>query len=561
MSRPLPSTPASSPRLHVALLLIIAAIVLLPGNGSIPLLDRDEPRFSQATVEMIESGNWIVPHFNGQYRFDKPVLTYWLMSLGYGLFGQNEFGARFHSAVFAALVALLLYGLGRRWFDPAAGLLAGLAWLTSLQVVLHGRSAVADQPMVFFVVLAQWALYELLHGERPDHRGRWFWLAYGALGLGFLAKGPIAILVPALTLGLHRLLGRAPLPWRRLRLAAGLPVTLLLVGAWGLPALLQTGGAFWGEGMNRHVVERGFKAFNSRAFLPLVYYPLTSLFSLFPWIAFLGVVVGYLRRRWDRRTSYLVAWTLAPILLFSGYATQLPHYIMPGFPAFLLLVGAALRDLRFERRWHRVWFAGVVGLHVVALLAALAVSLRWPLPVLGELRIAVLGLALILAGQIALAWLARTGNSRRLAFPLALLAAGPLLMAAGLRPTNIAVQLRDAIAAQGPDTAFAVQRFREPSIVFYSNRRWAWFGDPSELADWSDGHHGRPRVVVALDREAKLDRLLRAGRSGAMTDAGRTFPEDAALLERLGFRRERTVEGLNTARSTWVVVSLWAADE
>lgn len=552
-----PASIASSPRSHVILLLAVAALVLLPGNRSIPLLDRDEPRFAQATVEMIESGNWIVPHFNGQYRFDKPVLTYWVMSLGYALFGPNEFGARFHSAVFAALVALLLYGLGRRWFDPVAGLLAGVAWLTSLQVVLHGRSAVADQPMVFFVVLAQWGLFELLYGERPGHRTRWFWLTYGGLGLGFLAKGPIAVLVPALTLVLHRLIGREPVPWRRLRLAAGLPVVLLLVGAWGVPALWQTGGAFWGEGMNRHVVERGFKAFNSRAFLPLVYYPVTALFSLFPWAAFFGVVVGFVRRNGSLQTRFLIAWALAPVLIFSLYATQLPHYILPGFPAFLLLVGAALREFRFERRWHRSWFAGVVGLGALLCLGALAVSILWPLPVLGDLRLAVLGMAVILAGQLGLAWMARTGRCRP--FPLALLAAGPLLMAAGLRPTNIAVQLQEAFVERTADTAFATHRFREPSLVFYSNRRWGWFGEPSEITTWNAENDDRPRLVVTLDREVKLDRLLRRDRSGVPAEAGRSYPEDADLLERLGFRRERTVEGLNTARSTWVVVSLWTS--
>mgnify|MGYP000650019809 CR=1 FL=1 len=368
------NAPAASARLALITLAVTGILALVPGTATLPLLDRDEPRFARATVEMMRSGDWIVPYFNSEYRFDKPILTYWLMSLGYRLFGINELGARAHSIAAAILTALALYAIGRRWFNHRAGLVAGFFWLTSLQTLIHGRSAVADMPMVLCVVLAQWGLYELLHSEDGPARSLWFLLTYLALGFGFLAKGPIALFVPALTLGLHRLLLRDRLPWRRLRVPEGLWIVAAVAAVWGLPALLQTDGAFWTEGMNRHVVERGFEAFNNRRPIPLLYYPVTFFFSLFPWSGLVGVAAAVARPRRAPVFSFLLAWFLAPFLIFGFYATQLPHYTMPGFPAAALLLACAMDQLPPLRPWQGRLLYAVRGLFAVAVLALTAVS-------------------------------------------------------------------------------------------------------------------------------------------------------------------------------------------
>ena len=90
-------------------LTVLAALCLLPGTWKLPLMDRDEPRFARATVEMNERGSWAVPYFNGEYRFDKPPLTYWCMEPGLLLFGKTEIGARLHSLVASWVIALVLY--------------------------------------------------------------------------------------------------------------------------------------------------------------------------------------------------------------------------------------------------------------------------------------------------------------------------------------------------------------------------------------------------------------------------------------------------------------------
>ena len=170
-----------------------------------PLIDRDEPRFAEASREMIERGNYIVPYFNNQLRLDKPPLTYWAQVASYHIFGENDFAARFPSAIAAALTAILIFAWGRRMGGEKLGWWAAIIFTLSLQTFVHAKAAVADMWLVLFVTLAIGLDMNCFNAQRrtnerrsPDRRERtssqialpcWFYLA---LALGFLAKGPIA---------------------------------------------------------------------------------------------------------------------------------------------------------------------------------------------------------------------------------------------------------------------------------------------------------------------------------------------------------------------------------
>ena len=210
---PAPLNEARCQRYGWLVLLLLTALLYLPGTAVLPLMDRDEPRFAHATVEMIQRGSWAVPYFNGEYRFDKPPLTYWWMALHYKLLGVSEFSARIHTVLAVWLVALVTGSIGKRVHSARAGLLAGAAWIVTLQVIVHGRLCVADMPLVLCVTLAFRALLEVMQeGSRGFQR--WHWLLYGSLGLGFLAKGPLALLVPGVALLLMRFaFWRKPLRW------------------------------------------------------------------------------------------------------------------------------------------------------------------------------------------------------------------------------------------------------------------------------------------------------------------------------------------------------------
>src|SRR6184192_936643 len=208
---------------NYALLFFGCVLFHMAGTWSLPLIDRDEPRFAEASREMIERGDYIVPRFNNQLRLDKPPIAYWAQTASYRVFGENDFAARFPSAFAAALTALSIFAWGSRLRPPwrpsvsqaqigeaRVGFWAAIIFTLSLQTFLHAKAAVADMWLVLFVTLAHWAGYELL--QRPplnarysapnqgaaDSKPPWaIWKSpllvfYISLALGFLAKGPIA---------------------------------------------------------------------------------------------------------------------------------------------------------------------------------------------------------------------------------------------------------------------------------------------------------------------------------------------------------------------------------
>ena len=546
------SKPASSLIRFAPLWLALAGLLLfLPGNNLAPLIDRDEPRFAQATREMIQRGEWVVPYFNDEYRFDKPVLIYWMMRPCYALFGANEFSARLPSVLSAILLGWLVFWMGRRWFTARTGFLAAFGLLTCLQLVMHARSAVADMPMVAMVVLAQWAAWELVHDDSPKYPWRWFWLFYGALGVGFLAKGPVTLVVPLLTFLIFRFaFWRKPVRWTRLKFGPGLVVTLAIMGSWGIPALLKTGGEFWTVGMKSHVYERGLHTFQGHGAF-FLYYVVISLVSLFPLIAFAGEGAVYLRRNWTEKNAFLMSWLAGTYILFSFYVTKLPHYVMPAFPAFFLILAQAA-EAEFPRpRWTRVFFRAVVLLLSIVAVIVFAGAFLIPFsPSYTSLRLAMVGFAAVVLALASLAVSWRTGRTRQIVLPLITVALGTFLLGTGLRGATPAVQLQPLFNKMPADAEFAFYRFKEPSVVFYSNRKVLGLSTIEEVAAFLA--KPGPRLAVTQEREVKLEKYLKWAAEQAI---GRPQPlitrDYTAELSAIDTNGLNTIslEGVNIART------------
>src|SRR5712675_1130088 len=148
--------------INYALLFFGCVVFHILGTWSLPLIDRDEPRFAEASREMIGRGNYIVPYFNNKLRLDKPPLTYWAQVASYHIFGENDFAARFPSAIAAALTALLITVWGRRIGGEKLGWWAAIIFTLSLQTFVHAKAAVADMWLVLFMTTAHWSAYELV---------------------------------------------------------------------------------------------------------------------------------------------------------------------------------------------------------------------------------------------------------------------------------------------------------------------------------------------------------------------------------------------------------------
>ena len=570
-----PSSPAVLPWYLQAwrprlLLILLGLALLLPGTAVLPLMDRDEPRFAQATWEMMERGEWFVPTFNfsyeddgrtltkKSYRFDKPVLSYWWMRIHDSILGKTELATRLHSVFAAILSALVILEIGKWLYSLQAGFWAAVGWLSCFQVLIHGRLCVADMPMLFGVTVAFWGMLRLLEApEEPARWGKWFWVFAGGLAFGFLAKGPIALAVPLLSFLLARFaFYRGPIPWRRLQPLSLTAVVLVMVGLWGIPALIKTQGEFWDEGMGEHVVHRGMESFNGRVRIPVVYYLFFVNLSLLPWSAFWPAAWPKSKGRWkwERREALLLGWLLGPLLIFSLYATQLPHYIMPGFPAFfLLLFRAGPGPLSNAGKWF--WF--VVGsVAIPALAVAIGASQIKIAPDAVAIRtIMVLGALLF----VCLAVWAILIRYRLWRWALGGVVAGGILTASlceVIRSVHPAPQILAAFDDIGMrPKELRAWGYEEPNLVFYVTHPVEFRGKPKEIVSsiqWAGKKRGR--AVIFLLREWRLQDQIEsigAGRGFATAPSQDHREAIGAALDGEGFST-RKLKGFNVARASWV---------
>ena len=338
---------AARPQLAI---IFLSLLLLLAGNWILPLTDRDEARFGEASREMLQRGDYVVPWFNDAWRFDKPVLIYWCQAASYRVLGVNDFAARLPSVLFTTATALLLVRWGRKMAGDKTGFIAGAMFVAGLHVAIIGRVATADMAMVFFYALTVWSGWELTRPEQP--RRKIFWCVfYVALALGFLAKGPEAWL-PVLGLVLGRVFRRESFRLPPLETVAGLVVTLALTAWWGIPAMQQTGGKYFDIGMGEHVFHRsvgvndGHGLAGTLGFIATVpLYFATFFVSFFPWST---RVPTALRRWWPERGRdelgwYLLVQALIVFAVFSCVRTKLPHYTMPAFPCLALWLALQIK--------------------------------------------------------------------------------------------------------------------------------------------------------------------------------------------------------------------------
>jgi 4-amino-4-deoxy-L-arabinose transferase-like glycosyltransferase len=369
-----------SPRLKSAIrnsafLFLGCVLFHVAGTWSLPLVDRDEPRFAEASREMIERGDYVIPYFNNHFRFDKPPLTYWAQVASYKIFGENDFAARFPSTIAAALTALSIFAWGSRIGGNRVGWWAAIVFTLSLQTFGHAKAAVADMSLVLFVTLAHWSGYELLRDRlSPNqtsnikHQTFFWWTFYLALAFAFLAKGPIGW-IPLLTVASIKLFHRDIQLNPRFKFTRGILVALAIVALWGIPALIQTHGEFFRVGIGRHVIGRSFGAMEGHGanslgvyLLLLPFYFVTVFASFFPWSIKLPWLTRQLWKERDKIDNYLLAGTAIIFVIFTLVKTKLPHYTLPAFPLLALLLARHLAAAQFSMQAFRKFAAATVVL-------------------------------------------------------------------------------------------------------------------------------------------------------------------------------------------------------
>lgn len=450
--------------------------------------DNDEGLNSEASREMLVSGNYIVPTFNYQLRSAKPILLYWCQIGCYQLFGVNEASARLPSALAALLAVLVVYELGRAMFTLHTGLLAAVLFACSISILGAAHFANPDALLLAFSALTLAAFFRY---DQTQSRG-WIYLAGIAAGFAALAKGPVGLILPGAIVFVYLL-------WqRRLRQLFTLPIAesfgwcLLVAAPWYVWVAVETRGQFLREFWFQHHMNRVQIPLEDHHGSPF-YYLIALCVGLFPGSLFLAASIWHtglrLRESGEDRSAvrFLVVWFAIFFVAFSIVRTKLPNYILPLYPAAVLLTAWTLE------RWRTGAFVlhrGFVGLSVgifaivgVAItLAALqlggAVDLGipqpWTAPDLAHW--CWIGVFPVLGAIVATVYLVRRQRDGVLtSLTVASIACVASIAAGALTPFNV-VKPQASLAALLPaDHEFREVRlgafcYERPTLVYYCRR-------------------------------------------------------------------------------------------
>jgi len=354
-------------------------------------MDDVDAEQAQTALNMVTSGDWVTAHINGIRFLEKPPLVYWTIAVAYEVFGVHDWAARVPIALSAIGLAWLTAAFATWAFGKRAGFYAGLCLATCAGLFLFTRILIPDVMQTFTIALAMWAFLRALD-EEERHPHFWALVLGASLGTGLLLKSLIAVVFPAGAGLLYLLLTRqlfSASAWKRLHVGSAALVAILIAAPWHILATLrnppyyaftlhsgpgQYHGFLWfffiNEQLLRFLNLRYPHDYNT---VPRLWFWLLHLVWLFPWSVYLPAVAKLSFKPVDRagRTRLLALCWAGFVLVFFTFSTTQEYYSMPAYPAFALLLGAAIAA---GGDWVR---RGTRAMTVIGACAALAAFLLW----------------------------------------------------------------------------------------------------------------------------------------------------------------------------------------
>jgi 4-amino-4-deoxy-L-arabinose transferase-like glycosyltransferase len=381
LSRFIQTLTASHGRAVLALM-VLALLLFAPGQFALQPMDRDEPRFAQATKQMLETRDFVDIRFQDDARHKKPVGIYWLQSVAVS--AAESMGAvdarrtigfyRIPSFVAAISAVLLTYWAALAFLSRSGAFLAAGLMASTVLLGVESRLAKTDATLLMTCLVGFGVLARLwFRAQSPETERElklWqiiaFWLA---MGLGVLVKGPITPLIvglPALALSLRERSGRWLLPLRPLM---GLSIVLAMAAPWLIAIGLKTGGSFFADSVGKDMLGKVGQG-QERHWGPPGLYAVLFWATAWPMAAFMALAFrfAWVERR-DAAVMFLLAWIIPAWIVFEVVQTKLPHYVLPLYPAIAVLAVLALERGGVPFHWRTArWVAALVLLVPVALL-------------------------------------------------------------------------------------------------------------------------------------------------------------------------------------------------
>jgi len=513
---------------RLAWLLIVGtcAITFGAGIGSTALWEPDEPRFAEATRQMLLRRDILTPWFNEAPRFEKPILLYWLQLPFFATLGATETAARAPSVLAGLAAVLAVFGLGRELASRRAGVLAAVVLATTFRFVLYARQGLTDVPVTAAVTLALWAMSRAVTGQAGAIAARSAWALAGA---AILLKGPVGFLAPLIwTLWAVLAGGRDAL--RRTRPFGGMLIAALLAGPWYGAMLIRHGQGFVDVALGYEIMARYLSPEFPGRDRGFSYFWGVWLGDGAPWSLFLAPALwwayayGGRMVAGERQAMQLAGiWFVTVLLVFSISQYKLPHYILPAYPAMALAVGIfgnAAAEFRVPTLLWRV------PAYLSALALAACAALLWPLLTrvfgLAPPDPAFLLPAVVAGAALLIAWVASPTVGKDPLPTFGVLVA-TLVVTFGLLGSFVAprelrrMQPVPALAAAArrvvaPDEPFAVAgNYGAPGLVFYSRHPVRQLTDRTDLIAFLSASGRRHCVMPESELRAVtplLDRRL-----------------------------------------------------
>ena len=335
-------------------LLLLAALTFFAGLGRGAITDSDEAFYAESSREMVASGDWITPYYNYEPRFQKPILYYWLTSATYLATGATEMGARLWAALAGVGLVLVTAACARRWYDETTGLLAATIVATNFGYFSIGRMALPDLPLTFCITLAIWAaLVSTLEQERSTRK--FVILAALGLGLGFLMKGPVGIIIPVLVIVPVLMIERRSIGLNPADIVLGFLIMVAVAAPWYVVMWARHGNDylqsfFVGDNLERFATDR----FNDPR--PWWFYLPVVAGGLLPWtplaLVWLGPITQFIRGRRSVGTIdlRLLLWAALPLIFYSLSVGKQPRYVLPVLPPLAILLASSIVERTQEWR-------------------------------------------------------------------------------------------------------------------------------------------------------------------------------------------------------------------
>jgi 4-amino-4-deoxy-L-arabinose transferase-like glycosyltransferase len=515
-------------RFHLLLLSLLFLAVALPGLGSLQVIDRDEARFAQASVQMEESGDLLNIRFQDEARNKKPAGIYWLQVASLKAFSSPEkrqiWVQRLPSVLGALLAVLATYWGGAKLIGREGAFIGGCALALSFLLVFEAHIAKTDAVLCGLSATCFAAIAAIR--TQPSPLSLWkarpavwaFWIAFGA---SILIKGPVIPSLIALTLATLLIWEKRGYGLKQLVNIPAITAALLLFVPWAIAIGIETQGAFFAESLGNDFGGKLVSAQESHPGPPGYHLALLSL-TLWPGSLLLlpaiALTVRNLRQNMrsdaplPKTLRLCIAWSVPFLILIELMPTKLPHYVLPIFPALCVLVGLTgshlLRTTEFKktRIASALIFTGLGFLLVGVVL-------------FGQNEYATTGtsIAALAAGIAALIFIMFGGglfwfNNMRLSYINAALAAVTLNFAAygTILPSLDRLQLADRLSKafqannielprQGGPLVQALN-FTEPSLVYQFGKEIR-LGDQIDLSSSESWKIGNIFIVDDLESE------------------------------------------------------------